>query len=100
MEARFQYGMEWWQVSLLIASYQLSRAVANGAMPRLGHVVGHAAGVAAGLAGYLAQGASSGRVQLFWASVMAVGARRRQGRGAAGEGGLQAVRRHPQGLKY
>eukprot|EP00887_Chlorella_sp_A99_P003623 scaffold7.g3623.t1 len=72
VEARFQYGMEWWRVSLLLASYQITRAVANGVMPRLGHVAGHAAGAAAGLAGYLVQGASRGRVQLFWGSTMTI----------------------------
>ena len=94
VEARQNYGMPWWQVGLLIATYQGARALANSAIPLMGTVVGHALLATAGLVGYILHGVLEGSLGWFWASTTMIGGRvggRESGRVGGREGGCAAA---------
>jgi MFS family permease len=73
VEARFKYMLPWWEVGLVIASYQLSRAAVNSIIPVIGNITGHVIGVCLGIIGYLLHAIIKNNLPLFWVSIAMVG---------------------------
>lgn len=70
----FEYlRLPWWKIGLVIATYQVARALANLLIPFVGIVRYHVLGVILGITGYSIHAFSRDGISLFWFAVPFIG---------------------------